>query len=298
MLAGTLPPGGAEGLSYPVAATPKLDGIRALMVDGCLVSRQFKPIPNAWLRAALEAVLPDGADGEVVYGETFQDCTSAVMTRHAEALPGEFRFYWFDHASCDVIGRPYGERMEAIRKYTRAKAKQLKACAVKVIPLYPTALKDAGELLAFEEKCLASGHEGVILRKPDGKYKCGRSTLREGLMLKMKRFMDAEAVVVGWEELQHNHNKSTVDALGHTKRSSHKENKSAGNKLGALVVESAAFEGAFNVGTGFSDEERVALWKEREQLLGKIVKFKYFDVGVKEAPRHPVFLGFRSPEDM
>ena len=47
-------------------ATPKIDGIRALMIDGHLVSRTFKPIRNNYIRTMLEAVLPDGADGEIV----------------------------------------------------------------------------------------------------------------------------------------------------------------------------------------------------------------------------------------
>ncbi len=299
MLAGTLPPdAAADTLSFPVAATPKLDGIRALVVDGCLVSRQFKPIPNAWLREALEAVLPEGADGEVIYGDTFQECTSAVMTRHTAPMPGKgkFKYYWFDYGACEVFGEPYMQRMEAMRKYVKS-TKGLKKAAVEIVPLYPTLLKDAAELEAFEASCLSQGYEGVIVRKPDGKYKCGRSTLREGLMLKIKRFMDAEATVVGWEELQHNHNKATVDALGHKKRSSHKANLSGGDKLGALLVVTASGVN-FSIGTGFSDEQRVALWQDREQLLGKIVKYKYFEVGVKDAPRHPVFLGFRSPDDM
>ena len=38
-------------LRYPVIASPKLDGIRALVIDGQLVSRTLKPIPNRYVQS-------------------------------------------------------------------------------------------------------------------------------------------------------------------------------------------------------------------------------------------------------
>jgi DNA ligase-1 len=52
------------------------------------------------------------------------------------------------------------------------------------------------------------------------------------------------------------------------------------------------------VGTGFTADQRADFWSRREQLRGQLVKYKHFPHGVKDAPRHPVFLGFRDPEDM
>jgi DNA ligase 1 len=52
-------------LSFPLLATPKIDGVRAIMVNGRLVSRSFKLIPNANLRMELESLLLEGADGEI-----------------------------------------------------------------------------------------------------------------------------------------------------------------------------------------------------------------------------------------
>jgi DNA ligase-1 len=62
-------------------------------------------------------------------------------------------------------------------------------------------------------------------------------------------------------------------------------------RLGALIVE---WEGKlFNIGTGFTDAERIDIWNRKEQYHGKQAKFKYLPVGVKDLPRHPVFLGWR-----
>ena len=54
----------------------------------------------------------------------------------------------------------------------------------------------------------------------------------------------------------------------------------------------------FGVGSGFTDEQRNALWASKESLVGKLAKVKFFEVGIKEAPRFPVFLGFRSEIDL
>ena len=56
--------------------------------------------------------------------------------------------------------------------------------------------------------------------------------------------------------------------------------------------------GEFQIGTGFDAEDRKELWQQYNsgELTGKTIKFKYFPVGVKSKPRHPVFLGFRDME--
>jgi DNA ligase-1 len=54
----------------------------------------------------------------------------------------------------------------------------------------------------------------------------------------------------------------------------------------------------FGVGGGFSREEREKFWKKRDQMIGQICKYKYFEVGMKDAPRFPSFIGIRSADDM
>jgi len=54
-----------KDLRYPILCTPKLDGVRALKINGVLVSRNWKPIPNTYIRQ-LFSTLPDGVDGELI----------------------------------------------------------------------------------------------------------------------------------------------------------------------------------------------------------------------------------------
>ena len=115
-------------------------------------------------------------------------------------------------------------------------------------------------------------------------------------MLKIKRFSDAEATVVDVEEMSNNENEKTRDAFGHTKHSHQKSGMVPAGVLGALVVETK--DGVrFKIGTGFDAEQRKELWQDRAHLIGQLAKYKYFAVGMKTAPRHPVFIGFRHHDD-
>jgi DNA ligase 1 len=274
-------------IKYPVLGTPKLDGIRCLKIDdGQVVSRTFKPIQNKYIRERLNKELPIGADGEIISGATFQECTHNVMSFEGEP---EFLYYMFDYVATD----PRASYQSRVRDYLRWHEKKERPL---IIPLKPKVINNNEELLAFEEKMLALGHEGICIRTPDGPYKNGRSTLREGYLLKIKRFKDSEAVIVGFEELYSNQNEAEKDAFGRTKRSTHKDNLVPQNILGAFIVTDKGQ--TFKIGTGITAEQRKDFWFTKDQLLNKIIRYKYFEVGVKDAPRHPVFDSFRDPSDI
>jgi DNA ligase-1 len=141
----------------------------------------------------------------------------------------------------------------------------------------------------------------------NGLYKHGRSTLREGWLLKVKRFEDGEARVVATEEWETNLNEAKTNALGRTERSTHQANKVGAGVLGKLIVvgvKGDRYDGIeFGVGTGFrgadaADGERAKLWRMRDKLVGRIVRYKYFPTGGKDKPRFPIFDGWRDPIDM
>ena len=264
-------------LRYPVLATPKLDGIRCLKVGGVAVTRTFKQLPNNYIRKLVQDSLPDGVDGEIMEkGKSFCGIASSVMSREGE-LPN-FQYWIFDYVK-EGLDRSYVERInEGFH--------ELKWCPfVKV--LRPVVCNSVDQLLDFETMCIAFGFEGVVFRTPNSPYKCGRSTIREQFMVKLKRFVDDEAVIIGTEELQRNENEQTADAFGLAERSSHKEGLVGGGTLGALVVRGD--KGDFKIGTGFTASLRDSLWNRREELVGKKVTYKHFPFGAKDKPRIPVF---------
>jgi DNA ligase-1 len=284
-----------DSIKFPVYATPKLDGIRCLKIDGQIVSRTFKPIRNAELAAAVKDLLPDGSDGELIMGGTFQNTTSMVMSADKTIGNNKAYFYWFDYLVEDPK-KSYLERMEDMKKFVEDHPEILTASPVKIVPLVPTEIKTIEELLKYETEVLEQGFEGVMLRTAHGPYKFGRSTLKEGSLVKMKKFDDDEAIITGFNELDKNTNEKTKDEFGYAKRSSHKEGKIGQDTLGSLDVNWNGIH--FSIGSGFTAEQRKEFWNDRDNLMGKIVKFKYFATGMKESPRFPIFLGFRHIDDM
>lgn len=282
---------------FPCLVTPKIDGIRALRIGKTMVSRQFKPIRNRTMRNLLSQLLPEGSDGEIIVDGTFQDVTSKVMSISAGIdFKEPFTYYWFDYVKDDP-NKPYDKRLEDIRNYVEHNTDILCHSQAKIIPLYPKEINNKEELLSYEERVLAENFEGVMVREPTGKYKMGRSTLKEGILLKLKRFVDTEAMVISVHELYHNENVKEKNELGFSKRSSKKEGLIPATKLGSLEVVNDAGE-KFHIGTGFTDQMRQDFWNDADNLIGKIVKYKYFKTGSKNAPRFPTFVGFRDEDDM
>ena len=277
-----------DKLRFPLLASAKLDGVRAVVRNGIVYRRSNKPIPNAFVQK--QFCMLDAADGELIVGPAnshtvYRDTVSHVMSHDKEGF--DVTFHVFDHIRFPE--KPYTDRRNLLY-YDEILHSN-------VIVHDQLVIMNIDDLLALEETTLEQGYEGLILRDPNAPYKMGRSTVKEGYLLKLKRFLDAEATVIGFEERMHNGNEATTNELGRTKRSSHKAGKVGRGDLGALVCRTA--EGVeFSIGTGFTDSERGAIWNARDNYLGKLAKFKYFPVGIKEAPRHPVFLGWRMKEDM
>ncbi len=275
----------ASKAKFPYIATPKIDGIRFLMIDGVAVSRTFKPIRNKHIQELLSQYLPDGVDGELTSGDTFQSSTSAVMTIEGEP---EFKVWVFDYVNADEEILPFYLRILNLPPRFQAPFE----CEV----LIGNNMNSLEEVEHYETICLEGGYEGIMLRDPMGTYKFGRSTVNDNILLKVKRFEDDEAELIAIEEKMSNQNVAEKDAFGRIKRSASIEGMVGANTAGTLIVRNK--EGLqFGIGSGLNDKMREELWINQEKYIGKLVKYKYFPQGIKELPRHPVFLGFRDRED-
>lgn len=300
MLAATLKKGQEKDLKFPLWASPKIDGVRMYIKDGVGYTRSNKLIPNKHVQNIIKSFnnLLDGCDGELVVGnpydkDVYNNTSGAVRKESGEP---DVTFCVFD--LCHIPGLDYEDRLRLLLrpfKDFRVASGDFPEGFFQLVN--NNLISSYEELEAYEREVLALGYEGVILRSPTALYKQGRSTLKEQGMIKLKRFLDAEAEIIGFEELMHNHNQAVTNELGLTERSSHKENLEGGNKLGALICKTP--EGVeFKIGTGFNDAQRQEFWKRRDELLGHLVTYKYFSHGIKEAPRHPVFLRLRTSGDI
>lgn len=293
MLSATVDADNFDKLRYPLYASPKLDGIRVLIhPERGPVTRSLDPVRNRYLRELLNRPEFVGLDGEIIVGDptasdVFNKTTSAVM-----AFDGinDVTYYVFDH-----FGTPtarYDDRLSSLSRVVYASTAEhfghpvlhfVSQCRVNC----------PSDLRTYEEQYERDGFEGVMVRSLDAPYKFGRSTFREHGLMKWKRMSDAEATIVGYEPLYVNNNAPTINALGYQERSASQANLVAVDKLGAFIVRSEKFQTDFKIGSGFDDSQRVEYWKRKENLIGQTVTFVYQQIGTLDAPRFPIFKGFR-----
>src|SRR5262249_17941346 len=155
---------------------------------GKALTRSLKPIPNKMLRTELErGALFDGFDGELIWpGQPFQQTTSAVMSHDGDACHVEYRV--FDYIiDNDAASSPFRDRFFLARRLVEQLTE--KWSRLKLVP--HTAIESPADLERYESRMLIEGHEGIMLRDPNGPYKFGRATMREGWLMKVKRFEDA-----------------------------------------------------------------------------------------------------------
>ena len=122
-------------------------------------------------------------------------------------------------------------------------------------------IADDAELTALLDRIVASGGEGLMLRKGDSHYRRGRSDD----LLKLKLHQDAEAVVVA-----HLPGRGKYTGM-----------------LGSLLVEMPDGR-RFKLGTGFSDEMR-----RRPPPVGATVTYKHYGKTRNGIPRFASFLRVR-----
>jgi len=276
----------SEKAKFPYAATPKIDGIRFLMVGGAALTRSFKPIRNEYLQKILSSNLPDGIDGELTSGSTFQECSS-IMRIKGEP---DFKVWIFDFVNPNDEVKPYKERMNELRKFESFNIPSYEI-------LFPTIVSNQEQIDQLMIKNLNAGYEGLMLRDPNGIYKFGRSSVKENILLKVKEFMDDEAEIIAFREKMVNTNEGLKDNFGRTKRSSCQDGLKPSGTLGGFILRNS--EGLeFSCGSGLNDALRDEIWKNQSKYLGKLVKYKYMSKGIKDLPRHPVFIGFRDETDL
>jgi DNA ligase-1 len=272
-------------LRFPYLASPKLDGIRCLIIKGAVLSRSFKPIRNKHIVEMLQG-LPD-LDGELIcgapnLGDVLNRTTRGVMSEHGEP---SFQYHVFDTLA--DLQAPFYARLARVPQHPYLQA----------VP--HAMLHSLNDLGKFEEKVLADGYEGVMLRGPGNTYKCGRATATENSLWKLKQFMDGELLVSSVREGVTNINYATKDNLGRTTRSTHQDGMIPSSKVGTIIGTDLVTGQVLEVSPGkMTHSERELYWRDQGRIIDKIIKYKCFNYGSINAPRFATFQAFRDPDDM
>ena len=272
----------------------KLDGIRCIVFGGVAYSRSLKPIPNKSIQSYVKHhwEMLDGMDGELIVGDknapdVFNQSTSGVMRIEGEP---DFTFWVFDRF------HPTATWLERYARLVNLDRDDRLPLRVEVLEHFP--VEEMFNIDEFAAKMLAQGAEGIMLRDSDAKYKCGRSGTKNPELQKVKRFVDNEFEIIGWEPKYTNTNEAKTNELGRTERSTAKEGMVALDTMGSLILCTSKGD-TFSCGSGMTDAIRADLWERRETLMGQLAKVKYFDVGTGyNVPRFPVLVGIRHKDDL
>jgi len=250
----------ARALRFPCLGSPKLDGVRALVVGGRVLSRSGLPIPNEHVQRRFGRPELEGVDGELILGSPTDAATGRLTNGAVARAKGEpdVKLYAFD-----LHDRPgtYAGRLEELRRIVAG------AEHVGLVPQQE--LADLRALAVFEDATVRAGFEGVMLRRPDAPYKHGRSTLNEGYLLKVKRWMDSEAVLLGVNR------EEGRDAVASFR--------------GRDVRTDVEFDASVS---NLPMAEREALWSRRDSL-DRVFTYRSYPHGVKDKPKSPQFVDFR-----
>ena len=301
-------------ISFPAMAQPKIDGVRALNMHGGLTGRSLKLFKNRYTTDFYSQEFFKGFDGELTAAEETHPDLCRLTTSAVGTIAGQpFTLWWlFDYVTPENEGMSYLERYNHLRQrieYLQADpSAQPWAGHLRVVPM--RMVHTLEELIAFDEENLTAGFEGTIIRDPHGKHKQGRSTVREGGLLRIKRFVESEAIVKAIVEGESNQNEAQTNELGLQFRSSHQENMVPNGLVGSLTCRalSTVKDGArvviqegqeITVSPGnMPHDQRKFYFENQTELVGKTIKFKFFPKGIKDKPRFPTFVTIRQPEDM
>lgn len=227
----------------------KYDGVRAFWDGENLLSRQGNIFhAPGWFTKGLPAQL---LDGELWIGRGAFSATISAVSKD-QPIDKEWRRVHYMIFELPNAKGTFTQRIEQIKKVVE----QAGLAHLKAVPQLRI-INDPEVLQTQLQEIVAKGGEGLMLHRADAMYHGGRSND----LLKVKRYEDAKALVVG-----HLPGKGKYTGM-----------------LGALIVETP--EGIrFRIGTGFSDKERAD-----PPVIGSQIAYKFLGKTHKGIPRFASF---------
>lgn len=268
-------------IALPKLASPKIDGIRAIVKNGIFRSKSMKPLPNERLQRLCSPAL-EGFDGELYIGnpwapDVFNRTVSCLMSKNKAITGIHYKvFDYWNQPTMQFIDRYYKlltQPPSTFHSFTHQQP-----------------INSLADIEQWIQVWTQSGYEGLVLKDPKGLYKYGRSTDKEQLAVKYKEHTYSEAIIVGFIEGTTNNNEAVIDNRGLTTRSRRSSNIIPTNTLGSLIVRDLKSGIVFNISSGLTDKEKSSFWENKAQIYHKRITYKSMGCGVKCKPRQPVFL--------
>lgn len=243
-----------KNCSNPVGwwISEKLDGVRAFWNGKCFYSRLGNPFyAPKWFTKDLPKDFH--LDGELFGGrKKFQQTIKVVKNAECDDWK-KIKYCVFDSPG---LGKdPFEKRIKAVKDYFDTNKPQY----AEYVDHYKCTSKE--QLENDLKKMIKLGGEGLMIRQPGSVYeRCRSKTL-----LKLKKFYDAEAVVIGYDS-------------------------GKGRFTGAVGSLRCRMECGkeFSVGSGMTDKDH-----RKPPKIGSIITYKFQEYTNSGSPRFPTYLGVR-----
>jgi hypothetical protein len=259
----------------------KLDGLRMVVMGGKAFTR------NGHVISSVDPIieqLPDQVrnkfvtDGEIV-GAEFDDTSGQVRQKKGRASES-LVYNVFDLISL----QEWKSRDTAILLERKEMMTELlipyQTENIGVVPWDIVKNITIEVAIAKRDNYLSLGYEGVMIKDASSQYVWGRNNS----MMKLKKMDNLDGIVVGTYEGKKGKTKGKLGGLSV---------RHSGKIKGGLEVEAVT-----DVGSGFTDKQRVELWAMREQLVGWCVEIQFQNFTSKEGRmRFPVYLGRRPDKE-
>lgn len=303
-------------IQYPQSASTKFDGFRCLNLCGeRLLSPNLKDIRNTTIGFHLKELIDvcrkhrlvtDGELWSPIRGfhmEEKEHGISSILTTRNRVIPDDIHYYIFDMMTEDEWDN--GTEGMFIKRYLNYFSLLKGFPNVRLVEQFH--VTNPNEAEEFFENQLNFGHEGMILRNQQAKYKHGRCTTKQDGMWKFKEFITHDAVIVGVEEqmkLKEGVGR-TRNAIGHLERRYEQDLYELAGMVGAFVckpigniTEAVTFK--VKPGRGMNNGWKTAIWRlhvEKNNIIGKHCEYKMMPYGTLNRPRIGSLVRFREDLD-
>ena len=256
----------------------KLNGNRCTYYNGEFYTRQNKKyIGLDHIKADIEKI-PNAKDfvfdGELVYKNDEGLSDSAAFQRgtgianNKSENKEKLKLVIFDVLPKEDFDNKISKDTYKIRKQYLLGLKQYKTENIEIVKMFYEGT-DQSEIWKWLDYAEQNDMEGLMLNL-DTPYECKRTKN----LMKVKKFYNFDLQIIDCEE-----------GTGRNK-----------GRLGAFVVDYKGNQ--VNVGSGFSDQEREDFWRNREELIGRVITVKYKEISKDkktglESLQFPIYCGLR-----
>lgn len=246
-------------IEYPCFIQPKLDGMRALGVNG-LTSRGGKAITTLkHIENAIEDI-DTILDGELyAHGLSFQE-NMKIIKKYRKGRTEEVKYHVYDMVSEETFFTRLWKLKDIVKNIPE----------IELVPTYY--VQDEEQVKEFHDKFVMQGYEGAIVRWGTDGYKVkGRSSS----LLKVKQFIDLALPV--------------LDVVPNDKDPEQGSfifewEGAKGHPLGDDIIGS---------GMSFSHDDRKEMLTNKQDYIGKTAEVRFFEYSDTGVPRFPVSVGLR-----